>query len=184
VLDYEEGWATECVALGAAVRQVLGEGFSCRFGGTDITVAVDDEANRALAEALPQVRLLVASYVVAENAKSLEAGDFEFFETLFRAAEVSTTCLVLETTHRSFPGLVRAARRGAQASGAQYGIQVDFPWVASNNGHSLLLRKSAGCVSAGELEKADSDGCSVEALLERFERDAIEHAKRMQRVDE
>ena len=146
-----------------AVTEALGGEMACRFGGVDITRPLADEANRALAAALPSARLLIASYVVAENARALEASGFAFFESLFRDAADGTTLLVLETTHRSFGEIVAAARRGGGS-----GLLVDCPWVGSNGGHSLLLCKDASAV-------ADDEG--VRALLERFERDRREHAR-------
>ena len=180
VLDYEAGWSEQCDAVRDAVSMVLGDGFRCSFGGVDITVALDDDANLELARVLPSARLLVASYVVAENAVALEESGFAFFESLFSLAPVGTTLLVLETTHRTFPGIVAAAQRGAEQASAdgRGGVQVHCPWVASNNGHSLLLRKSDAC------EADESDACSVSALLERFERDRVAGESARERLRE
>ena len=43
------------------------------FGGADITARLDSEANRLVRASLPRAPLLIASYVVAENALALEA---------------------------------------------------------------------------------------------------------------
>ena len=76
-------------------------------------------------------------------------------------------CSCLETTHRAFPGVVAAAQRGVEQSG--HGLQVDCPWVSSNNGYSLLLRKGV----AGDEE----DDQSVAELMARFERDRESHVR-------
>ena len=175
VLDYEDAWAGECAAVAEAVDRVLGDGGTggraCKFDRCDITVTLDAPANRMLSDALPRTRLLIASYVVAENAISLEASDYGFFESLFRDAALGTTLLVLETTHRAFPGLVDAARRGAAVSGLA--IDVECPYVTSNNGYSLLVRKRA------KLEESVEESARerVHNLLERFARDAERHVR-------
>ena len=177
VLDYESGWQEECHALSGAVAAVLGAAApTCSFDGADITRAIDASANHALAQALPRTRLLIASYVVAENAHALEASRFEFFETLFRDAAVGTTLLVLETTHRSFPGVVKAAQRGVMASGHDHGLDIACPWVTRNAGYSLLLRKRDGCSD-------EEDECSIASLLEDFEMDAVRHSRRVSRSE-
>jgi hypothetical protein len=158
-------------AVERAVKATLGEHFSCRFAQCDITRAVQDAQNHELFSALPRTRLLIASYVVAENAVALERSNFAFFETALREASPGTLMLVLETTHRSFPAILEAAHRGAEADGTS--VQVAVPWVGSNDGFSLLLIKSAECVGDGE--GGDECAISVEEQIEKFRRDAKMH---------
>ena len=187
VLDFERGWRSECAAVEAAVRRALDCDRACDFGFVDITRPLTDEANGCLREALPAARLLVASYVVAENARALGDDGFRFFEELVGAMAPGTLLLVLETTHRSFPAIVRAAQRGVGVAAGEdaahtAALQVACPWVGSNNGFSLVLRKLDGHVgdavgdAVGDWPHRSGE---VEALLERFERDSQVHGSQL-----
>ena len=167
VLDYEAGWAAQVAATEAALRTLLPssphDALSCGFGACDITRRLDDPANTALRSALPRARLLVASYCVAENARALRRAEFGLFEDIFRDAAPGTLLVVLETTHRQFPAIVAAARRGAGAARLDF----DCPWVSSNNGFSLCLLKRA---PDEPRPTTSSDGSSVEASVEDLQR--------------
>ena len=126
VLDYEPAWARECAAVEVAVQQALGRHYQCEFGPVDITLPIDAPANEQLMDAAATLHLLLASYVIAENARALEASGFAFFETLFAKLPDKAMVLVLETTHRSFGGVVRAAQRGLKAS-LGGGLQIACP---------------------------------------------------------
>ena len=195
VLDYEPGWDAQVGAMARALRRrFAATPLRCSFGSCDITQPLAHASNAAVCASLPSSRLLVASYCVSENAISLRESGFVFFEDLARAAEPGTLVLVLETTHRQFPALVAAARRGA---GAQ-SLEIDCPWVRSNNGFSLcLLKKDAtreavaaesdavevGSGAGVELESAAAARCdeqqaaALHALFERFDRDEVVHAR-------
>ena len=126
--------------------------------------------------------LVSKNAMLSENALALEASGYAFFESLFRQAPPGATLLVLETTHRAFPGIVAAAQRGVAAAGSDDGggsfsVQVDCPWVTSNTGYSLLLRKRDDVCEP----HAGDEGDGVAALLERFERDRELHTPRVVR---
>ena len=189
VLDYELGWQAEFDALVAAVDETThlaaGSALAPRaahFGRTDITQPLDAPSNQALHTHLSDVRLVVASYVVAENAVALEGNGFAFFEGLLREAAVGTVLLVLETTHRSFGHVVAAAQRGvdgaADTSGRPLALQVECPWVHSNGGFSLLLHKMEHVTADGMESGLRSRGFSKEVreLLDTFERDRVRAA--------
>jgi hypothetical protein len=84
---------------------------------------------------------------------------------------------VLEATHRQFPAIVSAARRGVACSGCA--LEVACPRVASNKGFSLCLLKRS-CGGDGD-ERGDAqkmatraaEAAELELLLERFERDDL-----------
>ena len=59
--------ALECITAPTAQR---GD-----FGPVDITLALNATCNRRMNAALPATKLVVASYVVAENALALEDGN-------------------------------------------------------------------------------------------------------------
>ena len=71
-------------------------------------------SNGAVVETLATARLLVTSYVVCENAKALSASGYAFFADVFEAARPGTLLLALEATHRPYPELIEAARRGVE----------------------------------------------------------------------
>jgi pentatricopeptide repeat protein len=188
VLDYEPGWEAQVSATQAALRSLLPQDLlACSFGSCDITKRLADPANAPLRASLPNARLLVASYCVAENARALRQAEFGLFEDLFREAAPGTLLVVLETTHRQFPSIVAAARRGADAATLEF----DCPWVSSNNGFSLCLLKQApdelqppsstavGGAGGDALQRAlraDARLEAQEALLARFDRDDEVHA--------
>ena len=203
VLDYEAGWATQVGAMeGALRRRFSSTPLRCSCGLCDITRPLAHASNAELRAALPRARLLVASYCVAENANSLRESGFVFFEDVVRAAAPGTLLLVLETTHRQFPALVAAARKGAGAEG----LEIACPFVLSNSGFSLCLLKggevvrelaaapgAAGTASreglaeagveqeaaaAARLEATQEQQAALEELFARFDRDELVHAQK------
>jgi hypothetical protein len=56
----------------------------------------------------PPPTLFVTSYVVAENAVAMLAGNFRFFRALARQAAVGDVLLFTDTTHRHWPALLTA----------------------------------------------------------------------------
>ena len=185
VLDYEAGWAVQAGAMECALRRRFPSTplrYSC--GLCDITRPLAHASNAELHASLPRARLLVASYCVSENAISLRESGFVFFEDVMRAAAPGTLVVVLETTHRQFPGLVAAARRGAGANE----LEIGCPFVLSNNGFSLCLLKgeeatqdvaaASGVAGAGLEAATQEQQAALQALFERFDRDERVHAQK------
>ena len=56
--------------------------------------------------------LVVASYVVAENAVRLRAGGFVFFRDAARISPAGSLFVLTETSHHMWPELLRAACEG------------------------------------------------------------------------
>ena len=136
-LDYEARWEPEFRAVESAVRVTLGRRHRADFDRCDITQPIEAPINAAIARALSGGTLLyTASYVVAENAAALRESNFVFFEELFERAPVGSICLILETTHRQFPAVARAAWRGGGKE-----VAVACLRVRSNRGYSLCLYK-------------------------------------------
>ena len=75
----------------------------------------------------------------------------------------------LFSRRRIEPSRASLQRRSVVVEQSGHGLQVDCPWVSSNNGYSLLLRKGA----AGDEE----DDQSVAELMARFERDRESHVR-------
>ncbi|EOD08024.1 hypothetical protein EMIHUDRAFT_218088 [Emiliania huxleyi CCMP1516] len=139
---------------------------SAAFGRCDITLPLAAPANELVEEALAGgTRLFVASYVVAENAVALRDSDFVFFEELFARAPAGTLMLVLETTHRQFPAIARAAWRGGGDA-----VAAACPRVRSNRGYSLCLLKRSAAPAGVEGGEADAFGPESEELSELFSR--------------
>lgn len=165
-LDYEARWETEVGAVVAATRSALGLRHSAAFGRCDITLPLAAPANELVEEALAGgTRLFVASYVVAENAVALRDSEFVFFEELFARAPAGTLLLVLETTHRQFPAIARAAWRGGGDA-----VAAACPRVRSNRGYSLCLLKRSAAPAGVEGGEADAFGPESEELSELFSR--------------
>ena len=86
---------------------------------------------------------------------------------------------MLEATHRQFPALVSAARRGVALSGCA--LEVACPWVASNKGFSLCLlkrtRAADGEQSDAEMATRAAEAAALELQLERFARDDVTHTR-------
>ena len=80
---------------------------------------------------------------------------------------------MLETTHRQFPAIVAAARRGAGSAA----LELDCPWVSSNNGYSLCLLKRGADAADGEEAVVSARLEAQQALLARFEADEVIHAR-------
>ena len=185
VLDYEAGWAVQAGAVECALRRRFPSTplrHSC--GLCDITRPLAHASNAELRASLPRARLLVASYCVSENAISLRESGFVFFEDIVRAAAPGTLVLVLETTHRQFPGLVAAARRGAGTNE----LEIGCPFVLSNSGFSLCLLKgeeatqdvatASGVAGLGLEAATQEQQAALQALFERFDRDELVHAQK------
>ena len=185
VLDYEAGWAVQAGAMECALRRRFPSTplrHSC--GLCDITRPLAHASNAELRASLPRARLLVASYCVSENAISLRESGFVFFEDIVRAAAPGTLVLVLETTHRQFPGLVAAARRGAGTNE----LEIGCPFVLSNSGFSLCLLKgeeatqdvatASGVAGLGLEAATQEQQAALQALFERFDRDELVHAQK------
>lgn len=182
--DYEAGWEEQCDALAGALRACNNCGastpLSLAVAQCDVTLSLREApVNCALRDDLASARLVLASYCVAENAIALRRGDFVFFEELMADAAPGTLLIILEATHRQFPGIVAAARRGVAFSGCA--LDVACPWVASNKGFSLCLLKrscdSDGDECSGRVQEVvatrAAEAAHVELLLERFERDDL-----------
>jgi hypothetical protein len=151
-LDFEPRWEAELRAVESAVRSCFGRRFSADFGRCDITLPLDDPANAAAADAVRRgTRLYIASYVVAENAAALRASGFVFFEQLLARAPEGTVVLVLETTHRQFPEIARAAWRGGGRA-----VAVACPRVRSNRGFSLCMLKRAAAPEQTPGQRTDT----------------------------
>jgi hypothetical protein len=185
VLDYEAGWAVQAGAVECALRRRFpSTPLRCSCGLCDITRPLAHASNAELRASLPRARLLVASYCVSENAISLRESGFVFFEDVMRAAAPGTLVLVLETTHRQFPGLVAAARRGVGANE----LEISCPFVLSNSGFSLCLLKgeeatqddaaASGVAGAGLDAATQEQQAALQALFERFDRDELVHAQK------
>ena len=111
------------------------------------------------------------------SASPVHAGGYAFFESLLHAAVPGTVVLVLETTHRHYGALVAAGQRGVARASEELGkslrLQVEYPWVQSNGGYSLLLHKVEGLTRATKISPPDVLECStsVAHLLQAFEDD-------------
>ncbi len=189
MLDFEPGWAPLVAAVAAAVAQRSPHDlrqrcrpaadhaesraalvapspagrFTTRFGRCDISRPLGDPTNFAVAEALACLGpppVVVASYVVAENANALRVNDFAFFRGLAAAAPTGTVVLLAETTHRLWPEVLRAAYLGvhpgaaaglghAEAADAEGvarvagGLQTELLRVTGKRGVALCLLKTA-----------------------------------------
>ena len=86
---------------------------------------------------------------------------------------------MLEATHRQFPALVAAARRGGSHSDCA--LEVACPWVTSNKGFSLCLLKRTfeadGSTSDAEMATRAAEAAELESQLERFARDDLTHTR-------
>ena len=152
----------------AATRRALGRAHSAHFGQCDVTQPIDAPSNARVAAALAGgTRLYIASYVVAENSVALRESGFVFFEELMRRAPAGSVCLVLETTHRQFPELARAAWRGGGPA-----VAVACPRVRSNRGFSLVLHKRQPAeTDTGGGDAFGPGSEELAALFARFEQD-------------
>lgn len=132
VLDYEPRWKGAAYAVSAAVLSVLScprdeiralegaarpTGHQMLFGRCDLTKPLASECNREVRGVLADSRLLVCSYVICENARRLRETGYAFFSEVMTEAAPGTALVLTETTHRQFPELIAAARRGAEAHG-------------------------------------------------------------------
>jgi hypothetical protein len=170
-LDFEPRWEAELRAVESAVQATLGRRHSADFGRCDITLPIDAPANAAVADAMRRgTRLYIASYLVAENAAALRASRFVFFEQLFERAPEGAVCLVLETTHRQFPGIARAAWRGGGRA-----VAVACPRVRSNRGFSLCMLKRPAPPEPGSIDEFGPDSDELARLFRRFETDDERH---------
>ena len=185
VLDYEPRWSVAAASVRTAVQSVLGGQHEMHFGRCDVAEPLASPSNAAVAAALPKARLLIASYVVCENAKALEAGRYALFAEVMAEAKPGTMLLVLETTHRQYPQLVAAARRGVEmgnaARGEECALRVAVPETKGRGGSSCILLKEAGEVSAEEtreqvLERAQEDD-RLRQTLAHFAVDDARHRR-------
>ena len=143
------------------MSKVLHSGANCRFAGATSLVL---STIRQTATSLPCCqRQGSSSPTWSPRMVRPEASGAEFFAALFKEA-ADGTCCSSSRRHIEPSGVVAAAQRAVKQSG--HGLQVDCPWVSSNNGYSLLLRRAP---------LATRDGQSVAELMARFERDRESH---------
>ena len=180
VLDFELGWKADAEAVSEATCTVLsttlrggggggGDGIGGRlsgrldngvahqmlFGKCDLTQPLEAVSNAAVRSALPHARLFICSYVICENAQRLRATGYTFFADLMAAAAPGTVLAFSETTHRQFPELIEAARRGVVAGGGASVLETSLPSLKGKGGSQCLLYKRA-------LSEAQGGGDSTE----------------------
>ena len=180
VLDFELGWKADAEAVSEATCTVLsttlrggggggGDGGGGRlsgrldngvahqmlFGKCDLTQPLEAVSNAAVRSALPHARLFICSYVICENAQRLRATGYTFFADLMAAAAPGTVLAFSETTHRQFPELIEAARRGVVAGGGASVLETSLPSLKGKGGSQCLLYKRA-------LSEAQGGGDSTE----------------------
>lgn len=198
VLDYELGWEGAAEAVSDATRSVLGGGgdgrgssgvgaaHEMRFGKCDITQSLESASNAAVRSALPESRLLVCSYVICENAKRLRATGYAFFADLMAAAAPGTVLVLTETTHRQFPELIAAARRGVNEGSEGCVLQTALPSIKGKGGSQCILFKrpsspaGAGESDGGEAKPTRADEVRVsdqQKLLEQFTAQELAHRR-------
>lgn len=74
--------------------------------------------------------MYVVAYVVQENAVALRRRNMIFFTELVEAASEGSVFLFVETTHRMWLDVVRAAFRGVDTCGRNSGsLNISFPRV-------------------------------------------------------
>ena len=168
VVDYEEGWAA-CVE---ALASVMPGGHSVAFHTGDITVPLDSEANAAIRADTADI--IVASYVVAENAVSLRASDYVFFRDLFKAARPGALFLFAETTHRLWPEILQCALDELDGP-----VPISLPTnLPGRSGSTMMLQKGgAGAPDARALPPDHP----YALLIERFVEDNAAHERRLER---
>ena len=189
VLDYEPRWSSAAAAVRSAVENVLDTQYEMHFGRCDVTKTLASPVNAAVCAALPDSRLLIASYVVCENAKALDECDYALFADVMAEAQPETMLLVLETTHRQFPKLVAAARRGIEigngARGEECSLRVAIPDAKGRGGSQCILLKEA---SGGAQETREQlhdralQGNQVMQTLKRFAVNDVRHRREGRRM--
>lgn len=185
VLDYEPGWREYNTAMLHAVNQhpyrcasaTEPSQYTSRFGTCDITMSLYDPTNAELKLALgatedssPQKPVLViAAYVVAENALLLRRQNFELFRNLLQISPIGSAILFVETTHRLWPEILQAAYEGADADATQADLQVSFPRVSCKRGFAMCIRKvSIPLKECSEKLPLSSEVDSIDWLISRM----------------
>ena len=168
VLDFAPGWEGVARAVSAAVVSELGDvRHQMTFGHCDLTKPLESTSNTAVRALLPESRLLVCSYVIAENAKRLQATEYAFFAELLEKAAPGALLAITETTHRQFPELIAAARRGVATAGDSCALEVSLASIRGQGGSQCLLFKRPR--NAGEqaaVAATRSSSSSTELQLE------------------
>jgi pentatricopeptide repeat protein len=168
VVDYEEGWAA-CVE---ALASVMPGGHRVAFHTGDITVPLDSEANAAIRADTADV--IVASYVVAENAVSLRASEYVFFRDLFKAAQPGALFLFAETTHRLWPEILQCALDALEGP-----VPISLPTnLPGRSGSTIILQKGGGGAPDARALPPDH---AYARLIERFVDDNAAHERRLER---
>ena len=168
VVDYEEGWAA-CVE---ALASVVPGGHRVAFHTGDITVPLDAKANAAIRADTADV--IVASYVVAENAVSLRASEYVFFRDVFRKAKNGALFLFAETTHRLWPEILQCALDELEGP-----VPISLPTnLPGRSGSTMILQK--GGTGAPDARALPPDH-PYARLIERFVDDNAAHERRLER---
>ena len=119
IADVESAWLTSAAAIHRAI--VAGRASSAslrfRFVHADVTVGLEDARNAALDAVIDGgVDLVVCAYVLVETAHRSRANNWSFLsDCANRLASHPSGCYViaLDSTHRVWPEVVEALRRGA-----------------------------------------------------------------------
>lgn len=109
------------------------------YGHCDLTESMLHPSNSFIDD-ISDPTLFVASYCVAENAKALRKHQFRFFSSLFTQIPTNSVLLVIETTHRLYPEIIKAAFEGIEDS---CDLDIIFPRISHSfrHGYALCIQK-------------------------------------------
>ena len=109
------------------------------YSHCDLTESMSHPSNSFIDD-ISDPTLFVASYCVAENAKALRKHQFRFFSSLFTQIPTNSVLLVIETTHRLYPEIIKAAFEGIEDSSD---LDIIFPRISHSfrHGYALCIQK-------------------------------------------
>ncbi|CAK0896404.1 unnamed protein product, partial [Prorocentrum cordatum] len=173
IFDYEPGWAVCADAVSSAVRQKFGQHNRSSCGFVDIRKPLAHPSNapfKLAAAGQEGQMLVVASYVVSENARELERTRFAFFEELFASALPGTLFVFIDTTHREWPDLLEAAFRGAWRCGRSLLAELRRVESRRSRSHALFLRVDPETHERPQGQSAEQAFAAFEQALPAAER--------------
>ena len=119
---------------------------------------------------LADSRLLVCSYVICENARRLRETGYAFFSEVISEAAPGTALVLTETTHRQFPELIAAARRGVEAHGTvDCVVEASVSSNPGKGGSQCIIWKRPRREVEEAYEEEDDEDQEQAALLKLYE---------------